>query len=242
MCCRAHCLPVLILSLCCHCLTVLSSSPCALPVSLCKCALHCRYLNCPRPRKSPKVETLILPRNAALTMEFDTGAITIYYILCTVTLFLNLTLPTLTALCTLNSLTSTFAQQILTSPTLSSLAHCALPFTYCVNCFISGAFRRFLATIMSLDMLSSKGKRKSARANYSQRVRSIQKTRIKMWHTIRFIYLAGFRANLNIFQPIQIELHGGDVALRCHKLDGQIPDRTLRNGGYAPLLLMVLKG
>ena len=212
MCCRAHCLPVLILSLCCHCLTVLSSSPCALPVSLCKCALHCRYLNCPRPRKSPKVETLILPRNAALTMEFDTGAITIYYILCTVTLVQS---HSAYSHCTLYpelshfhfcSADSHFAYSLLTR-TLPSLIHLLCQLKFVSTSFISGAFRRFLATIISLDMLSSKGKRKSTRANYSQRVCSIQKTRIKMWHTIRFIYLAGFRANLNIFQPIQIELH-----------------------------------
>ena len=62
------------------------------------------------------------------------------------------------------------------------------------------------------------------------RVKKKTKTRVTMWHTMRGIYVAGFKASLNIFHPIQIDAAGSDVTMLAHKLEGSLPDRTLRQG------------
>eukprot|EP00658_Telonema_sp_P-2_P068146 TRINITY_DN57093_c0_g1_i1.p1 TRINITY_DN57093_c0_g1~~TRINITY_DN57093_c0_g1_i1.p1 ORF type:complete len:236 (-),score=27.96 TRINITY_DN57093_c0_g1_i1:143-850(-) len=57
-----------------------------------------------------------------------------------------------------------------------------------------------------------------------------QKFKFKIWHALRLTYHAGFSMNLTAIQPILMSAVEGDIVLRCHKLVGSLPDRTLRTG------------
>lgn len=62
------------------------------------------------------------------------------------------------------------------------------------------------------------------------RVQDVQQFNVSLWHPVRLVYHESFSAQLNILPPIDLRLSGGDVWLKCSKVDGTFPNRTLRSG------------